>query len=185
MRSSLQRLVLAGLALVAALSSAHCGRSSDAPGAEPSGAGADCCELTPNAALPQGSGGIFVSYPGDGAESTRLEVYAVGAASEALGGGYGDARVELPPGAYDVIVGGRRLTGVPVQAGHDTRVRTGVLHVYAGADTRIDLLDDARGEKVAGGYGEKRYGLPVGPVVVEVAGLHDTALIEDGKVTEF
>jgi hypothetical protein len=38
---------------------------------------------------------------------------------------------------------------------------------------------------VAGGYGEQQYGLPIGPVAVQLAGQRETALIEDGKVTEF
>jgi len=57
--------------------------------------------------------------------------------------------------------------------------------VHATDGTRIDLVEPADGAKLASGYGEKQYGLPVGLVAVEVAGQRDTALIEDGKVTEF
>ena len=177
------RLAVAGLAIGAALLSSHCQRDVDTP-ADTAAAG--CCELTPNAALPERKGRLVVSYPGDGAAgSTRLEVYAAGDTQEPLAGEYGNAALELPPGRYDVIVGGRRVAGVGVQAGHDTRIRAGALHVYAGDGTRIDLRDDTSGEAVDGGYGERQYGLPVGPVVVEVAGQRETALIEDGKITEF
>jgi hypothetical protein len=177
-----RRLALTALVLAAALASTHCQRDAGAPAA----AAAGCCELTPNAALPAGKGRIVVSYPGDGgAESTRLEVFAAGDASKAVGGEYGDTTLELQPGTYDATVGGRRVAGVGVQAGHDTRIRVGVLHVHAGDSTRIDLLDQASNAALAGGYGEDLYGLPIGEVVVQIAGQRETALIEDGKVTEF
>jgi hypothetical protein len=172
-----RRLVLTGLALSAALASAHCQLSDDA---------AACCEITPNTELPEGSGRIVVTYPGgDNAQSARYDVYAAGDASTALGGGFGDANLDLQPGTYDVMVSGQRVAGVRVQAGHDTRIRVGVLHVYASDATRIDLFDQASGTSLIGGFGEDLYGLPIGPVAVEVAGQRETALIEDGKITEF
>jgi hypothetical protein len=130
-------------------------------------------------------GSIVVSYPGDGdAESTRLDVYAAGDAARALKSQYGGAAVELEPGTYDVTIGGRRVAGVGVQAGHDTRIRAGVLHVHASDGTRIDLLEHANGATFASGYGENQYGLPVGPVTIQVTEQQDTALIEDGEVTD-
>ena len=180
MSRSLRRLALTGLVLGAALASTHCQRGADVPGAA-----AGCCEVTPNAALPEGMGSIVVSYPGDGAESTRLDVYAAGDASKALGSEYGDATLELPPGTYDVTVGGQRVAGVGVQAGHDTRIRIGALHVHASDGTSIELLDQASGVTLTSGYGEDVYGLPVGPVLVQIAGQRETMLIEDGQITEF
>ena len=179
----LRRLALAGLALGAALASTHCQRGADAP---PAAAANECCEVTPNPGLPEGMGRIVVSYPGDGgAESTRLDVYAAGDASQAIAGEYGDATLELKPGSYDVTIGGQRVAGVGVHAANDTRIRVGVLHVHASEGTRIDLLDSASHETLAGGYGETSYGLPVGEVTVQVAGQHETALIEEGRVAEF
>jgi hypothetical protein len=177
-----RRLALLALVPAAALATTHCQRDVDAPAAVAAG----CCELTPNAALPQGKGRLVVSYPGDGgAESTRLDVFAAGDASQSMGSEYGDAELELAPGTYDVTVGGRRVAGVGVQAAHDTRIRVGVLHVHAGDGTRIDLLDHASSAALAGGYGEDLYGLPAGPVAVQIAGQRETVLIEDGRVTEF
>jgi hypothetical protein len=177
MRST-RRLALSLLALAAALASSHCQRDADAPAAA-----ADCCEVTPNAALSAGMGRIVVGYPGDGAGGTRLDVYAAGT-SKALNSDYGDTALELAPGTYDATVGGRRVTGVGVRAGHDTRIRVGVLRVHANDATRIDLVDPASGEKLASDYGETQFGLPIGPVAVEVAEQRETALIEDGKVTD-
>jgi hypothetical protein len=183
MLRSTRRLASLGLVPFAALATAHCQRDADTPAGP---AAADCCEITPNAALSAGLGRIVVSYPGgDGAGSTRLDVYAAGDASKAIESEYGDAALELAPGTYDVTVGGRRVAGVGVQAAHDTRVRVGVLSVHASDGTRIDLIEPTDGEKLASGYGEKQYGLPIGLVAVEVAGLRDTALVEDGKVTDF
>ena len=181
MLRSTRRLALSALALSAALATAHCQRGA-APAAT---AEAGCCEVTPNSALGTGMGRIVVSYPaGDGAESTRLDMYAAGA-SNAIKSEYGEASLELAPGTYEAAVGGRRVAGVGVKAGYDTRIRVGVLHVHATESTRIDLIEPASGEEFASGYGEKQYGLPVGLVAVEVAGQRDTALIEDGKVTDF
>ena len=127
-------------------------------------------------------GRIVVSYPGDMA--TRLDVYAAGT-DKAIEGRYGDAALDLAPGTYDATVGGRRVTGVGVQAGQDTRIRTGVLHVRASNGTRIDLVEPTNvGEKLAAAYGDTHFGLPIGAVAVEVAGQRQTALIEDGEVTE-
>jgi hypothetical protein len=176
-----RRLVVAGLALGAALVTSHCQRDAAAPSA----AASDCCELTPNTALPSGMGRIVVKYPGDGgAGSTRLDVYAAGDAGKSIASDYGDAALELAPGTYDVSVGGRRIASVRVQAAHETRIRAGVLYVHASKGTRIDLVEPTSGEKLAGGYGEAQYGLPTGSVGIEVAGQRDTALIEDGKVTD-
>jgi hypothetical protein len=181
MSRPLRRLVLSGFAIAAALASTHCQRDAGAPAAA-----AGCCELTPNSALPPGMGRIVVSYPGDGgAAGTRLDVYAAGDAGQALAGEYGDVALEIEPGTYDVTLGGRAVAGVAVQAAHDTRIRAGVLHMHVSDGTRVDLLDHASGAAVAGGYGEQQYGLPIGPVAVQLAGQRETALIEDGKVTEF
>jgi hypothetical protein len=183
-----QRSTRVALALAAALASAHCERTDDAPpaaGVESDEGSAACCVLTPAADLPEGMGRIVVSYPDDGGSGTRLDVYAAGDTSQAIGGGYGDTQIELEPGTYEVTIGGNGVAGVAVQAGHDTRIRAGVLHVYASDATRIDFLDPASGESLTGGYGENSYGFPAGPISVRVAGQDETVLIEDGKVTEF
>jgi hypothetical protein len=180
MSNSLRRVVLSALALCAALASAHCERAADTPLATTGG----CCELTPNAALREGIGRIVVGYPSDGASSTRIEVLARGEAGKRVGEDYGDVSFELEPGTYDLTLGGRHVRGVAVRAGHDTRIRVGVLHVHATQGTAVELIDHADGERVASGYGETQYGLPVGPVTVEVTGQRDTAQIEDGKVTD-
>lgn len=145
----------------------------------------DCYDITPVAGLKEGMGRIVVAYPGDPKGlAARLDIYEPGD-SRSINGGYGSREIELPPGTYDIGINGRRLGGVTVKAGHDTRINVGVLHVYAGKQTRIDLLDPSSGKVLTGGYGEQSYGFPVGPVSVQVAGQSETVPIEKDKVTEF
>src|SRR5262245_32504945 len=93
MLTSTRRLALSGLALPAALATAHCQRDATAPAAT---ADAGCCEVTANAALAAGVGRIVVSYPGgDGSGSTRLDVFAAGNSSRAIESRYGEAALEL------------------------------------------------------------------------------------------
>jgi|CXWL01.1.fsa_nt_gi hypothetical protein len=145
----------------------------------------DCCGITPAAGLKEGMGRIVVNYPGDAKPlEARVDIYKPGD-SKALNGGYGNQTIELLPGTYDIVINGQRVTGVSVQAGHETHVNVGVLHVYADKKTRIDLLDPGSGTVLTGGYGEKSYGLPIGQVSVQVAGQSETVTIEQGKVTDF
>lgn len=144
-----------------------------------------CCRITAAAGLKEGMGQIVVNYPGDLKDlDARVDIYRPGD-SKAIRGGYGNQAIELPPGMYDILMNGRRLTGVTVQAGHDTLVKAGVLHVYADKKTRIDLLDPTNNKVLTGGYGEGSYGFPIGSVSVQVAGQSETVTIEEGKVTEF
>lgn len=130
-------------------------------------------------------GRVVVNYPGDTKKlEARVDLYNPGD-SKSIRGGYGNQTIELFPGTYDLVMNGKRLTGVTVQAGRNTLVKVGVLHVYADKNTRIDLLDPANGKVLTGGYGENSYGFPIGSVSVQVAGQSETVTIEKGKVTEF
>jgi hypothetical protein len=184
-RSLTQRSIRVALVLAGAFLSTHCQRPEDALPAVASDGDAACCELTPAADPVDGKGRIVVRYPDDGGAASRLDIYAAGDTSRAVGGGYGDLSIELDPGQYEATIGSKRIAGIVVQAGHDTRIRAGVLHVYASDSTRIDFLDPASGETLPGGYGEKSYGFPVGPVAVQVAGQTETVVIEDGVITVF
>jgi hypothetical protein len=128
-------------------------------------------------------GRLLVPFP-DGAapKETRVAVLKDGTEVQA---GHGSQSWELPSGTYDVTISDKALSGIALQAGHETRVKVGVLHVNATENTRIELLDPTTGKVLASGYGERSYGLPIGPVSVQVAGQSETVTIEDGKVTEF
>jgi hypothetical protein len=143
----------------------------------------DCCEIVPNSDLKGRMGRLIVQFPKDAdAGNTRVEIFHP-IEQKALKGGYGNQTIELLPGLYDVDISKKRLTSVPVKSGNDTRVKVGVLHVSAGKETRIDVLD--AGKKLTGWYGDQAVGLPPGAFHVQVAGQAEQVKIEDGKVTEF
>ncbi len=143
----------------------------------------DCCEIVANPELKGRMGRLIVQFPEGGkAGNTRVDIFHP-VEQKALAGGFGNQTVTLMPGIYDVDISKKRLPSVPVKTGHDTRVKVGLLHVSAGKDTRIDILD--AGKKLTGGYGEQTVGLPVGAFHVQVAGQTEGIEIQDGKVTEF
>lgn len=151
----------------------------------PQSAATTCCDTVAQTGLKDGMGRIIVTYPPtNGRLDARLDVYRPGE-TVPVTGGYGNQAIVLPPAHYDISVTGRRITGVAVQAGRDTRFKVGVLHLNAHKNTRIDLSDPDTTKVITSTYGETAVGLPVGPVVVQIAGQTDTAMIEDGKVTEF
>jgi hypothetical protein len=185
MRSIAQHSALIGLALGSAFLATGCQRSEDASNGDSPGAAA-CCELAPAADLPPGKGRILVAYPGDNIPtSTRLDIYARGDTTRSLASDNGPARLELDPGTYDATLGGKRVAGIVVEAGHETRILAGVVQVFAGTDTRIDFYDVSGDSALASGYGKQTYGFPAGEIEVEVVGQRETLTIADGKVTEF
>jgi|CXWL01.1.fsa_nt_gi hypothetical protein len=147
--------------------------------------GEPCCNVIANAALKGRLGRLAIAYPGNATNiEARTDVYKAGNI-KSIAGGYGNQAIELLPGNYDVVINGKKVTGVTVKSGHETQVKVGVLHVNAGKDTRVDILDAATSQSMTGGYGEKAFGFPVGPVNVKIAGQSETVTIEEGKVREF
>lgn len=143
----------------------------------------DCCEVVANPDLKGRTGRLIVQFPtGADASHTRVEIFHP-VEQKSLKAGFGSQTVELLAGIYDVDISKKRLTNVPVQSGHDTRVKVGLLRITVGKDTRIDITD--AGNKLTGGYGDQVIGLPVGAFHVQVAGQTEGVKIEDGKVTEF
>lgn len=154
-----------------------------APKAAQKPASSDCCQLAPATGLKEGIGRLAVAFPDSAVpKDTRIAVRKDGKEVQA---GYGSQSWELPSGTYDVTISDRLLPGVAVQASQETKVKVGVLHVNADQQTRIELLDPSSGKVLASGYGERSYGLPIGPVNVQVAGQTETVTVEEGKVTEF
>lgn len=151
-------------------------RTSSAPAA-----GGACCDIVPNPAMRGRLGRIVVAYPEE--VSARIDVYRPGE-TQSVASDYGNAAFDLFPGTYDVVISGKRVTGVTVRSGNDTRIKVGVLRVTASDGTRVDLVD-AGGERLTGDYGTDAYGLPIGAVGVTVAGQTETVVVEEGRVTEF
>jgi len=144
-----------------------------------------CCDIVANPDLKGRLGRLVVNFPeGANPGSTRIDVFKFGE-PKALNGGYGGQIFDLLPGIYEVEISKKRLAGVSIQSAHDTRVKVGVLKVYTGGSTRIDVVDIDGQSPLAGGYGDQTIGLPVGMFQVKVAGQAETVTIEEGKVTEF
>ena len=146
------------------------------------GGDSGCCEIVPNPDMRGRLGRVVVAFPEE--VSARIDVYRPGE-TQAVAGGYGNVAFDLFPGTYDVDISGKRVTGVTVRSGNDTRVRVGVLRVNASDSTRIDIVDRADGRSLTGGYGTDLYGLPIGEVGVQIAGQTEVVVIEAGRLTEF
>ncbi|HEY9181646.1 MAG TPA: hypothetical protein VIQ99_00515, partial [Gammaproteobacteria bacterium] len=160
------------------------GGTSTAPTVSRTGAagGSQCCDIVPNAAMRGRLGRVVVAYPEK--VSARIDVFRPGE-TRAVASGYGDAAFDLFPGTYDVTISGKRVTGVTVRSGNDTKIRVGVLHVTASTGTRVDLVDPADGRSLTSGYGTGAYGLPIGELGVQIAGQTEAVVIEAGQVTDF
>ena len=93
--------------------------SAPAPAVGPSLA--ECCEVVVDSERKGRLGRLIVKFPD----------------------GFKAGNMELLPGTYDVVISGKRVEGVTIKSGHDTKVKVGVLRVNAGASTRIDLVEPA------------------------------------------
>jgi hypothetical protein len=153
--------------------------SADRPG---SVSDSGCCDIVPNAAMRGRLGRVVVAYPEEVA--ARIDVFRAGE-TQSIMSGYGDQAYDLLPGTYDVSISGKRVAGVTVRSGQDTKIRVGVLRVNASEGTRIDLIDRADGKAVTSGYGAAAYGLPIGEIGVQIAGQTEAVVIEAGRVSEF
>jgi hypothetical protein len=152
------------------------------PAAGGSGASSACCDIVPNPAMRGRLGRVVVEYPEEVA--ARIDVYRAGE-TQALASGYGNAAFDLFAGTYEVAISGKRVTGVTVRSGNDTRIRVGVLRVTASDSTRVDVVNRADGRVFTSDYGTGAFGLPIGEVGVRVAGQTEAVVIEAGKVAEF
>ena len=94
-------------------------------------------------------------------------------------------KFDLLPGAYDVVVANKRITGVPIQTGQETHLLMGLLRVvYTGMD-RTDVYDSDKKALLVKDYGTLRLGLPVGKYWVKMAGRLLQVEIKNGQVAAF
>jgi len=140
-----------------------------------------CCAVVANAALKGRMGRVVVAFPvGVLPKATRVAVLKDGKEVKA---GFGSQSWEVLSGSYDVMISGKRVSNVTVQAGYDTQVKVGVLRVTAGKQTKSEVLDG--GKMIASGHGDHLVGLPAGSYDLKVAGKTETITIQDGQITEF
>jgi hypothetical protein len=153
-----------------------------AAGRAATGADSGCCDIVPNPDMRGRLGRVVVAYPEE--VDARIDVFRPGE-TQAAASDYGDAAFDLLPGTYDVVISGKRVTGVTVRSGNDTRIRVGVLRVSASDSTRIDLVEGADRRSLTSNYGPSTFGLPIGEVGVQIAGQTETVTVVAGQVTEF
>lgn len=146
---------------------------------------ADTFVISANPELKGRLGRLVVTFPeGANANGTRVDIFKAGENS-AVASGFGNQAVELLPGTYGVTITAKRVEGLPIQSGHNTKVKVGVLRVAAGASTRVDLLDADKKSVLASTFGKLEVGLPPGTVHVQIAGSSEAVTIQEGKITDF
>jgi Cu/Ag efflux protein CusF len=140
-------------------------------------------EVTPNPSLRGSTGRLVVNVPGDA--RLLLNIMKAGE-TNFIDSWYGSKAGNFLPGSYDIKIWDARLRGVPVERGHDTRLRVGALSVPAGAAT-FEVYDETRTDRVYSGHAAEssRIVLPVGRYFVRAAGGEQLVVIRDGRVTEF
>jgi hypothetical protein len=142
-----------------------------------------CCEIASNPDL-KSLGRLVVAFPKDSNTSPRVDIFKVGDSSP-IQGTWGSMTADLIPGRYVVAISGRRVEGVEVQAGHNTRIRVGALRVHTGSGTRVDVFERGGKNSLVGFWGASDVGLPVGQYDVQIAGQRATVAIKENSITEF
>jgi len=146
---------------------------------------ADCCRTVANPTL-KSLGRVVVAFPkGSNAGATRIDIFKVEDDKKVIAYSYGEIAADLHPGGYVVAVTNKRVKGVEVRAGHDTKIRVGVLRVHAGPTTRVDIFERGAKDLLTYFYGPSDTGLPIGQYEVEVAGQRKPVTIKEDTITEF
>lgn len=144
-----------------------------------------CCQVVANASLTGRLGRLMVAFP-DGADASATHIAVFKAAgNQQLRDVWGALTLDLLPGTYTVVISGKPVTGVTVQAGHDTRVRAGMVRVKAGSNAHVVVMDVNDKTQFADHWGSYVVGLPVGTVHLQINGQTEAVTIEDNKITEF
>jgi hypothetical protein len=144
-------------------------------------------EIVANPEMKGRLGRIVITFAGEekALSGTRTAIYKPGAET-LVKAEYGPVAAELIAGDYDLEVSGRKVAGVPVEAGKDTRIASGALRLHGAANTRFVIYPAGEAEKyLYVDYGNGLKGLPVGEYEVEVSGQREKVTVEAGKVTDF
>jgi hypothetical protein len=149
-------------------------------------AGVDpCCEIVANPAAGTHLGRVVVAFPSAGMDvGTHIELFKAGATTP-LATKNSSLEVDVPPGTYMVSIGGAKVDNVTVRAGHDTKVRVGVLRVKAAGDSHMELLGSDAKTTLATWNGAQAIGLPPGTYQLQVGGRTQAVTIHAGTITDF
>ncbi|OHE89100.1 MAG: hypothetical protein A3G75_12800 [Verrucomicrobia bacterium RIFCSPLOWO2_12_FULL_64_8] len=130
-------------------------------------------------------GRLVVAYPaGAKINGTLIEIRRTGEQKN-VESKYGNAEIELLPGTYDVVISGRKVTGVTIQSRQDTRMHVGVLRIHGASATLFQIFEPGTKENIESKYGNNDIGFPAGDVEVMVRDQRDKVTIETGSITEF
>ena len=154
-------------------------------GREEKAAASDCCRIVANAEL-KSLGRVVVKFPeGSQAGGTYSAIFKGDDRKNRIADKHGGIGADLIPGQYDVEISGRRVPGVAVHAGHDTKIRVGVLRVQAGSGTYVQVFQRVGKDRLVDFHGSKDVGLPIGEYDVEVAGQRAPIIIKEDTITDF
>ena len=138
-------------------------------------------KVTSNPELSGVSGRVVVDALEEVA-SFHVEVFTAGT-SERLKDWYGNAKVDLLPGSYDIKLNGVLVTDATVNRQMDTTIRCGALSVNLSDGSHWEVFDEAQETRFNDTYGTATIALPIGVYAVRVAGGWLKIEIVDGSVT--
>jgi Ni/Co efflux regulator RcnB len=97
----------------------------------------------------------------------------------------GKGKFELLPGAYDVVVAGKRVAGVPVEKGKETRLLVGLLRVVYKDMSKTEVYDADKKTLLVKDYGTLNLALPVGKYWVRIGPRLVEVELKEGETAEF
>ena len=144
-------------------------------------------EMVDNPEMKGRLGRVVIAYA-EGAtlnpDNTRTVFYKQGTA-DSVRTSYGPVAAELAPGIYDLEINGKKIAGIPVKSGQDTRVPSGVLRFHGSSETSFWICDVGVKDYLRVAYGNALIGLPAGDYEIEINGQREKVTIEPGKITDF
>lgn len=143
-----------------------------------------CCVIVSNPEL-KSLGRIVVTLPGGTKASPHIVISNAGDDKKAILNWWGAGNGDLIAGGYVAVIGGRRVAGVEVRAGHDTKIRVGVLRLHAGSGTQVIIFEREGKDAITSVWGSQEVGLPIGEYDVQIAANRTSVTIKDNAVTEF
>lgn len=98
---------------------------------------------------------------------------------------HGKRNFELLAGSYDVVVAGKRVAGVPVEEGKETRLLVGLLRVVYKDMSKTEVYDADKKTLLVRDYGTLNLALPVGRYWVRIGPRLVAVEIKEGGTVEF
>jgi len=94
-----------------------------------------------------------------------------------------DKTYTIAPGEYHFVLSSVPVENVPIQKGHETRLKAGFLNVVSEGDWH--LYDDTKEKAYTSGNKPKKIPLPVGNYQLKLGGQYYPVIIKDREIVEF